>query len=768
MAGQNNIMKKIFFFASLIVFLNIANAQTYFVRNIDELNAANKKAKPGDVILLEDGEWKNVKIVLNCSGTKDKPVIFKAKNASRVLITGNSSLKLGGDFIVVDGLYFTNGYAGKDAVIDFKIDKGRLANNCRVTNCVVNDFNNPGRMEENNWVLFSGQNNRLDHCSFMNKKNMGVLLAVLLDDDRSRTNFHSIDHNYFGIRPPLASNGGEIIRVGVSQHCEFNSNTSIVNNFFEKCDGETEIISIKSGSNIVRNNLFYECQGGVVLRHGNDNIVESNIFVGNGKEGTGGVRIINRGQWVVNNLFYKCRGVDFRSPMSIMNGVPNSPAHRYVQVTDAVIANNSFFECSPISLCEGSDKERSLPPSNVIFINNNFYNHTDPAIYKAYDNIGGFVFMNNKVSHAVSQQLPKGFDRSQFQVEKLDYVSIPVASATTATVPDSLQKAANKRLQRNLVNTPGFDGVKFATFIRSTAYNETGANWFERRLSTRKSASEYMVDCPYADDIYKAVAGDESVVIRLIAPSYTFDKPVVIGKNVTFITNNNNTPVVFNSGKIPAVFMIAGKGKLMLQDIKIDGSGVRAKHFVSSDTIGSSEHYNFEMKKCIVYNLDRKNGCEDLFYAYKSMIADSIVLRNNNFSGNNINYVMMNEERDDKGYYNAEKIVVQNNSFSKENGSLLDVYRGGNDESTMGPLILVLGNKFTDVAAPSDQPFIQFTGAQKTFIDKNSFENCFTGKKLLVYKDIVRADHRLTSNTMRKSGEVFKNNYVVEKETTRN
>lgn len=762
-------MKTFIFFASLILSVTIAEAQTYFVRNIDELNAAAKKAKPGDVITLEDGEWNNAKIVLNCSGTKEQTITFKAENGSKAVLTGNSSLKLGGNFIVVDGLYFKNGYAGKDAVIDFKIDNKQLANNCRVTNCVINDFNNPKRMDENNWVLFSGQYNRLDHCSFINKKNMGVLLAVLLDDDRSRKNFHSIDHNYFGIRPPLASNGGEIIRVGVSQHCEFNSNTNIVDNFFEQCDGETEIISIKSGSNIVRNNLFYECQGGVVLRHGNDNIVESNIFVGNGKEGTGGVRVINRGQWVVNNLFYKCRGVDFRSPMSIMNGVPNSPANRYVQVTDAVIANNSFFDCSPISLCEGSDKERSMPPSNVIFINNNFYNQADNIIYKAYDNIGGFIFLNNKVSKSVPQQLPKGFEKSNFKVEKLDFAAIPVAvNATAGTVPDSLQQVAKKRLQHGLLNTPGFDGVKFPTSIRSNAYNETGANWFERRLSTRRSASEYMVDCPYADDIYKAVAGDEAVVIRLIAPSYTFDKPVVIGKNVTFITNNNNIPVIINSGKIPAVFMIAGKGNLIMQDIKLDGSGVRARHFISSDTAGSSDHYNFVMKKCIVYNLDRKNGCDDLFYAHKSMIADSIVLRENNFSGNNINYVMMNEERDDKGYYNAEKILLQSNSFTKENGVLLDVYRGGNDESTMGPRVLVSGNKFMQVTAPADQPFIQLTGAQKTLLMTNTFDNCFTGKKLLIYKDTVRADHQLTANAFRNSGEIVKNNFVVEKQTSKN
>src|SRR6187401_1589002 len=221
------------------------------VKNIEELNSVCKKVQPGDTIILQSGEWKNVTIILDCKGTKEKPIVFKAQTPGKVLITGNSKLKLGGQYITVDGLYFTNGYAGRDAVIMFRIDNKQLANDCRVTNTVIKDFNNPKRMDENNWVAFYGKNNRLDRCSFIDKKNMGVLLAVLLDDDRSRENFHSITQNYFGRRLPLASNGGEIIRVGLSQHCQFNSNTSIRNNFFEHCDGEAEIISIKSCANKV-------------------------------------------------------------------------------------------------------------------------------------------------------------------------------------------------------------------------------------------------------------------------------------------------------------------------------------------------------------------------------------------------------------------------------------------------------------------------------------------------------------------------------------
>src|SRR6476659_2310987 len=179
-------MKRLLLLNVALVIALLSYSQAIIVKNTDELNSANKKARPGTTILLQNGEWKNVTIALDCTGTKEQPIIFKAQAPGKFLITGNSKLKLGGNFIVVDGLNFRDGYAGDDAVIEFRIDKNKLASNCRVTSCVINNFNNPKRMDENNWVLFYGKSNRLDHCSFLNKKNMGVLLAVVLDDDRSR------------------------------------------------------------------------------------------------------------------------------------------------------------------------------------------------------------------------------------------------------------------------------------------------------------------------------------------------------------------------------------------------------------------------------------------------------------------------------------------------------------------------------------------------------------------------------------------------------
>ena len=125
----------------------LSGANTIIVKNADELKKANKEAKPGDIIVLQDGIWTNITISLNCKGTKEQPITFKAQTAGKVIISGNSKMLIGGTYIIVDGLYFTNGYAGNDAIIRFRVNHTALAHNCRVTNTVINTLNNPKRMD---------------------------------------------------------------------------------------------------------------------------------------------------------------------------------------------------------------------------------------------------------------------------------------------------------------------------------------------------------------------------------------------------------------------------------------------------------------------------------------------------------------------------------------------------------------------------------------------------------------------------------------------
>jgi len=113
---------------------------------------------------------------------------------------------------------------------------------------------------------------------------------------------HHIYHNYFGPRPALGSNGGETLRIGTSFVSKRNSRTLVEENLFEKCSGEVEIISIKSCENTIKNNTFVACEGGLTLRHGDRNHVIGNIIDGQNHPATGGIRIINAGHVVENNI----------------------------------------------------------------------------------------------------------------------------------------------------------------------------------------------------------------------------------------------------------------------------------------------------------------------------------------------------------------------------------------------------------------------------------------------------------------------------------
>jgi poly(beta-D-mannuronate) lyase len=743
-------------FSFLIVTSSLAVcARTIPVANAAQLKIANSVALPGDTIVLRNGEWKDINMVLNCKGSAAKPILVKAQTPGKVLVTGQSALRIGGSYIIVDGLYFLNGFSGDDAVITFRSNKTEVAGNCRLTNTVINDFNNPKRLNENYWVALYGKNNRVDHCSFLNKKNIGVLMAIILDDERSRENFHAVDHNYFGVRLPLASNGGEIIRVGVSEHCQFNSNTQITDNFFEHCDGETEIISIKSCQNIVRNNTFKECQGSVVLRHGNYNTVESNIFWGNDKKGTGGVRIINKGQWVVNNFFYKCRGEGFRSPLAIMNGVPNSPANRYVEVSEAVICNNRFYECAPMGFCVGSDAERSVSPYNVQFLNNLFFTRTDSLLYNTYDNIGGITFSGNLVNNTISQELTGGFKKISLTDRK--HMSLITTGRTTAAVPDSLVQLSGKRLLVPFSAKPGLSNPDILSKSGTSPATDCGAKWFTQ-LKKRQPAKAITVNCKTAIEVLQQLNANNKnkLTLTLTGVNYAFTSPLNINNDVT-ITTAQKQPIQFSSTAANTDFLIQVKagGKLTLSNLTLNMTAVTASAIITTDTSGSSYHYNFTMKNCRITNCN-----SNFFIAARSSVADSIIVTNCSFTKGRGDIFKLLEETDKKGYYNVENIKLTGNTFTGHAGQLLAILRSGNDESTMGPMLIFRNNKLKNCFTDKENALIYLYGVQMSSVENNSFYQCNRGKPVVKYEDVVRAVHILRKNILANSGIITTNKFV--------
>jgi len=359
------------------------------------------KLKAGDVVYLEDGTYKDFQVVFTGNGRSDEPITLKAKNPGKVVLTGDLSIKIGGTFLIVDGLVLKDGKAasGND-IIEFRSSSTNLAYNCRLTNTVIDNCNNPDESYRNStskserWVMLYGKNNRVDHCYFTNKINGGVLMMVNLSAEDSRNNNHIIDYNFFSNRPVFApENNAEILRLGDSHTSMESCNTVVENNFFYNCDGEVEIISVKSCDNVIRKNVFYESEGSVVLRHGNRNTIESNAFIGNNKKNTGGVRIINQGHKVYNNYFQDLQGTGSYSALCIMTGVfekptestdkDREPLNAYHKVKDVDVCYNTFVNCKNIDL--GKVSSYKYPASNPYFAGQTVQGKLKPECTIAYN-----------------------------------------------------------------------------------------------------------------------------------------------------------------------------------------------------------------------------------------------------------------------------------------------------------------------------------------------------------------------------------------------
>lgn len=341
-------------------------ADEYMIENADQLS--DLTTHPGDVVILKNGVWMNQNLVFTGNGTAEQPITLRAETGGEVILTGNSSLRLYGEYLVVDGLLFADGTTSSEAVIEFRISSSKKARHCRVTNTKIINYNPSGKDTDYKWVSLYGHHNRVDHCHFEGKTHNGALLVVWRTTD---PDYHQIDHNYFARRPDLGYNGGEIIRIGISETSLSDSHTLVENNLFEECNGEIEIISNKSGHNIYRNNTIRDSRGTLTLRHGNSCEVYNNFLFGGTSKDCGGIRIIGKDHKVYNNYLQDIRGDEYRAAISIVNGMPDSPLNEYLRVINALVVNNTLVNCAhPIVIGAEVDQLKSLPPKDCHISNN--------------------------------------------------------------------------------------------------------------------------------------------------------------------------------------------------------------------------------------------------------------------------------------------------------------------------------------------------------------------------------------------------------------
>jgi poly(beta-D-mannuronate) lyase len=356
---------------SVTVALEVFEPRTIRIVSLAQLNALLPDAVPGDTYVLDNGTYPNSGIIFEGQGTQNAPITLKAETPGQVVLTGDSYLEVGGSWMVVEGLLFTNGWnQGRNYVIRYRTSNA-LATNCRVTNCAIIDFSPPDPATDRDWISMYGTDNTFDHNLISGHSNIGVTLVVWRNPGKEDR--HRIAYNHFRDRANGGGqNGWETIRIGTSTDSLSSSKCIVEYNLFEACNGEIETISNKSGENIYRYNTFWKNQGMLTLRHGNMCLVEGNMFLGEGVSNTGGIRVIGEDHVVVNNYIERTMGRD-GAAITVYAGVENSPLNEYYAAKNAVIAHNTIIDVAGTHISVGAgfgSSNRTVLPTGVVVDNN--------------------------------------------------------------------------------------------------------------------------------------------------------------------------------------------------------------------------------------------------------------------------------------------------------------------------------------------------------------------------------------------------------------
>ncbi|MCW2118284.1 chondroitinase-B domain-containing protein [Flavobacterium sp. 7A] len=728
-------MKKVIFLG--IIFLLFSFRPTDMgkstkVTNLQELNAAIKEAVAGDEIILANGVWKDVQIQFKGKGTQEAPIVMRAETSGEVFIEGVSDLKIGGTYLEVSGLYFRNGYTPSSTIIDFHIDETLIANHCKISQCVIEDFTQLNRVKDDHWIEFWGRNNQLDHNYITGKSNQGPTIMVVLKGNEHINNHHKITNNHFGPRPRKGGPHGETIQIGDSGTSMVPSFTLVSYNLFERCDGEVEIISNKSNYNEYRNNIFYKSEGSLVLRHGNYCTIDGNIFIGDkNSDFMGGVRVVNTGHWITNNYFYKIKGDEFRSALAVMNGVPKSPLNRYNQVTDAVIAYNTFVDCStPWQFSVGANMSKSdvLPaqeirsarPDRIVVANNVIYNQIPNNFpVKAYDKVDGVVFKNN-ILNSPNNSVVKdsGIQTENFSATKIsDWLYVP----TTNNIDvyngfdfENIKKDifGKDRVLSNAIGAIVLPVDKNKGTIVAKAY---GTNWFSTKMNKATTATIKVASTKELVAVLESAVN--GTIIELKKGVYKIEASLVINKVITIKGKDkkNKATIVYSGASKSPAFLMEPKGNLVVENLILKGNKVQYAFATLEKNMKSA--YNLSTNNIEVSNFDT------VLNAYKDAFSDTISIDNSIFK-NCKRGIRLADENEDLGEYNAEFVYIKNSKFDGIQSSVLDYYRGGYDESTIGGNLIFQNNSVINSGKEEVSGILVKTrGIVNVIISNNNFTN---------------------------------------------
>ncbi len=456
---------KSFYTITLISFLTlVSRAQTYVTSDTDLQNKVNA-ATPGEVFIVPNGSYSDFYASFTKITTEENPITIKAETVGGVTLTGDSHFVFKKSaHIILEGFVF-------NCTSNNTLVKLEASNNIRLTRNVF-ELTTANSIK---WIVVTGyyndytfqflsHHNRIDHNIFKNKDTAGNYITIdgTYNEDKTvnqQSQYDRIDHNYFYNNGPRIENEKESIRIGNSQLSTTSGFTTVEFNLFEECDGDPEIVSVKSCDNIIRHNTFNRNYGSLTLRQGNRNLVEGNYFFGGGKANgifinsdnqeqtiyTGGIRVYGTDHIIINNYLEGLQGTLFDAPITLTQGDAidgvNTDQSLHYRAERITIANNTLVNNNhgiEIGYAK-SDGSYNKPLQDITFANNIVIG-SENSLVKFFNDQNGEVSWYNNVMYPSESATLNGdgydFITNEISVENPNLTltaNIWKASSTTPT-----------------------------------------------------------------------------------------------------------------------------------------------------------------------------------------------------------------------------------------------------------------------------------------------------------------------------------------------
>lgn len=374
-----------------------ATGSIYWVGSAAEFNSRASAARPGDVIIVRNGQYSGWNLTIPSRGNENARIIYTAETRRGVTLSGTSRIRVTGSFNVIGGFIF-NSLTSSNAITFDRAADNRFSDN-QFLDC---GSDNP----EDRTIMIRNYSdrNRFDHNTMLRNKSFGM--AIILPDDRDSSFGYShdnrFDHNIFKDIQTSPNGYGRIpLQFGQTvNHTVDESRTLIDHNSFINL-GQSAVNS-KSTNETYLDNYFKDIidNAGISMRAGDKKRAERNYF----ENVLRPIKINGENHVIANNIFINSLDFAVAVPSWGTFVGDNGATTKYEPTGYVLITHNTIINTGSNSIEVGrrwgsASTTSNTPPYNVT-VSNNIVIGSEGTLLRVISSTNGVIEHN--VLHATA------------------------------------------------------------------------------------------------------------------------------------------------------------------------------------------------------------------------------------------------------------------------------------------------------------------------------------------------------------------------------